>query len=234
MGRGFARLTYQIKTARGAMQTPRQLFLAHFETLFIDRLLLNYIALSNTHQLTPKVWRSAQPHYLQIGKLGRQGIRTILNLRGKRDCATYHLESEACKHHGITLVDFPIDSRQPPKLETLEQLDALFSGLTYPVLIHCKAGSDRAGLMSALYLMLAEKQPVALAKKQLALRFWHIRQSKTGVLDAFLETYEAFAAEQPIAFMDWARAHYDREAVIASHKIFNWAEWLTTRALRRE
>jgi protein tyrosine/serine phosphatase len=216
------------------MQTPRQVALAHFETLFIDGLFLNALLPTNKHRVSKNLWRSGQPHALQFDKLAQQGIRTIINLRGKRDCASYLLEAKACRRHGITLVDFPMDSRQPPRLEILEQIEGLFSGIAYPALLHCKAGSDRAGIMSALYLLIIEKQPVDVAKKQLSLRYGHIRQAKTGVLDRFLEAYQSFSAKRPMAFLDWARQHYDREAVIASHKVFNWAAWLTDRALRRE
>ncbi len=230
----WARFVHEVKASRGCAKTPWELFLAHFETLFIDSLFFNYILPSNKHRVDDKMWRGGQPHYLQIEGLARDGIRSIINLRGERSCASYYLEEKACKKYGIKLFNFPVNSRQPPKLEILEQLEDLFAEVDYPALIHCKAGSDRAGIMSALYLLMARKQPVEVAMGQLSLRYGHIRQAKTGVLDAFLETYQAFAAKQPIAFMDWARKYYDRDAVIASHKIFNLIDWLTTSVLRRE
>ncbi len=228
------RIAHEVKAARGPVETRWQRFLAHFETLFVDSLFLNYILPGNLHRISEKMWRGRQPHYGQVRGLARRGIRTIINLRGKRDCASYYLEEEACRKHGIALVNFPMGSREAPKVEVLEKLEELFAGIEYPALIHCKAGSDRAGIMSALYLLVGEKQPVSVAKKQLSLRFGHIRQSKTGVLDAFLESYEAFNEKQPTPFMEWVRHHYDRAAVAASHKVFSWAEWLTTKALHRE
>jgi protein tyrosine phosphatase (PTP) superfamily phosphohydrolase (DUF442 family) len=227
------RVVYAVKTVRGPMQTRWQVFVAHIESFFIDDGFLSYL-FPNRHRLSKKMWRSSQPHYLQIGGLAKKGIRTIINLRGARDCATFYLEEKACRKHGITLVNFPVNSRQPPKREIIEQLEKLFAEIDYPALMHCKAGSDRAGIMSALYLLIAEKQTIKKAKKQLSLRYGHVRHAKTGVLLKFLETYQEFSAKKKTDFMTWAREHYDRDAVIASHKIFSWAEWITSRALRRE
>ncbi len=230
---GMERLVHAVKTARGPMQSRRQYAIGHIESLFIDDLFLSYL-FPNRHRLSEKMWRSSQPHYLQIGGLAKKGIRTIVNLRGARDCASFYLEEQACQKHGVKLVNFPVNSRQPPKLEILEQLEKLFAEIEYPALMHCKAGSDRVGIMSALYLLIAEKKPPEAAMKQLSLRFGHVRHAKTGVLDKFLETYRDHIKKDPIDFMTWARNHYDRDTVIASHKVYSFAEWLTNSVLRRE
>lgn len=231
---GIARIVHAVKTFRGPMQTRWQYIVGHIESLFIDDLFLSYV-FPNRHRISEKMWRSSQPHYLQIGGLAKKGIRTIINLRGARDCATYYLEKEACEKHGIKLVDFPVNSRQPPKLEILEQLEELFTKIEYPALMHCKAGSDRVGVMSALYLLIAEKKTIEEAKKQLSWRFGHVRHAKAGVLLKFLEAFQEFSsANKTVDFMTWARKHYDRDAVIKSHKIFNWAEWLSSKILRHE
>jgi protein tyrosine phosphatase (PTP) superfamily phosphohydrolase (DUF442 family) len=231
--RWLARMSHEFKTARGPMQNRRQRFLAQLETLFIDHTFLSLLN-PNRHRITEKMWRSSQPTPIQIGGLKRLGIRTVINLRGERDCASFYLEDEACRKHGIKLVNFPVNSRQPPKKEILQQLETLFANVEYPALMHCKAGADRAGLMSALYLLIAEKQPVEEAMKQLSPRYGHVRQSKAGVLDRFLEVYRDYNVATPTPFMAWAMGDYDRDAVIASHKIAGWAEWLYNDVLKRE
>jgi protein tyrosine/serine phosphatase len=42
-----------------------------------------------------------------------------------------------------------------------------------PILIHCKAGSDRTGLAAALYLLTVNKPDEAAAEGQLSIRFGH-------------------------------------------------------------
>lgn len=229
----FARLSHEFKVARGPMKTAPQHFLAHLETLFIDHTFFSLLN-PNRHQVSARLWRSSQVHPLHVGELKAKGIRTIINLRGARDCASYYLEREACEKHGITLVDFPVNSRQPPTREVLAGLQKLFEGVEYPALMHCKAGADRVGIISAIYLLIAEKKPVEEAMQQLSLRYGHVRHAKTGVLDRFLEEYLVFNKKQPTPFMEWAMNHYDRDAVIASHKITSWAEWLYNDVLRRE
>ena len=41
------------------------------------------------------------------------------------------------------------------------------------------------------------------AKRQLSLRFGHIRQADTGVLDLVFDSYLAHNKREPIAFLDW-------------------------------
>lgn len=231
--RFLARMSHEFKVARGPMKTPAQHALAHLETLFIDHTALSLLN-PNRHKVSEKLWRSSQVHPLQIAALAAHGFKTIINLRGARDCASYYLEKEACAKYGVTLVDFPVNSRQPPTREVLSKLEELFQRVEYPALMHCKAGSDRAGIMSALYLLIAEKKPVEEAMQQLSLRYGHLKSAKTGVLDRFLDEYLTFNKAQPMPFMEWAMTHYDRDAVIASHKPVSWAEWLTNDVLRRE
>lgn len=231
--RWLARLSHDFKTTRGPMQTPWQRQLAIIETLFIDHTLISLVN-PNRHRVTPELWRSGQPTPGQIAGLSKKGFRTIVNLRGERDCASYYLEEEACRENGLELVDFPINSRQPPTREILQQLEKFFASLKTPALMHCKAGSDRAGLMSALYLIIMEKRPVEEALQQLSSRYGHVRKSKAGVLDRFLEEYRDFSKTKPVSFMDWVTNHYDRAAVIASHKASPFAEWFYTNVLKRE
>jgi protein tyrosine/serine phosphatase len=231
--RAMSWLVYWIKRLRGPMQTPAQRLMAYFESMFIDDGFLSLLS-PNRHRVSDRMLRSAQPYFFQVGRLAKKGVKTIVNLRGARDCASFYLEEMACCKHGIKLLNFPVESRQPPKMEVLEKLEALFAQIEYPALMHCKAGSDRAGLMSALYLLVNEKRPVAEAKKQLGLRFGHVKQSKTGVLDRFFDTFEAYQKKNGGDFMSWVRSAYDRDAIIRAHKTNSFAEWLYNKALRRE
>ncbi len=215
------------------METPKQRTLGAIESLFIDHTIISMIN-PNRHLVTDGLWRSSQPTATQIAAMAKEGIRTIVNLRGERDCASYYIEAEACKVNGIELINFPVNSRQPPKREILQQLEELFARIKTPALMHCKAGADRVGIMSALYLLIEKKAPVEKALEQLSFRYGHVKQSKAGVLDKFFETYRDFNAKTPMPFMQWAMNHYDRDSVIASHKIAGWAEWLYNDFLKRE
>ncbi|MDD5586851.1 MAG: protein tyrosine phosphatase, partial [Alphaproteobacteria bacterium] len=80
---------HAVKTARGPMQTRWQVIVGHIESFFIDDLFLSYL-FPNRYRISERMWRSSQPHFLQIRGLSKKGIRTIINLRGARDCASYY------------------------------------------------------------------------------------------------------------------------------------------------
>jgi hypothetical protein len=44
-------------------------------------------------------------------------------------------------------------------------------------------------------------------------RFWHLRNSRAGVLGAVLDAYEAVGAEGAMPFETWIDERYDSEAV---------------------
>ena len=62
------------------------------------------------------------------------------------------------KKYNIKLIDFRARSRAAPEKEMIFEADKLFKNISYPALIHCKSGADRAGIMCALYFLLQKKQ----------------------------------------------------------------------------
>jgi protein tyrosine phosphatase (PTP) superfamily phosphohydrolase (DUF442 family) len=205
---------------------------------YIDMLLLDHgvfrLVYVNQHRLSELAWRSAQPAPHHIKSLARRGIRTIVNLRGERLCGSYWLEREACRRYGIKLVDFQVRSRAAPSLAELRAARELFDRIEYPVLMHCKSGADRAGLMSVLYRYLKEGVPIEQAKCELSLRYGHIRHADTGILDYFFERYLQDTRERPMPFFDWVEQVYDPEELKRSFKARGWANQIVGRVLRRE
>jgi len=205
---------------------------------FVDHGFFRYLYL-NRHRVGEQAWRAAQPAPHHIRRMANDGIRTVINLRGGREFGSYPLEREACEEAGINFEEIVLRSRAAPDPQTLLAVRDLLNRIEYPVLFHCKSGADRAGLMSALYLLLHEGRTIEEAKDQLSLRFGHIRQGKTGILDQFLETYErdAKAAEEAgrtLPFIDWATTQYDPEALKTAFTENRWASFFVDYVLRRE
>ena len=187
----------------------------------------------NLDEFRPGVWRSNQPSPGRVHEAAARGIKTIVNLRGPRSDGGWRLEKEACDAAGISLVDFTIRSRAVPDLEVVLAAQNLFQTVEYPILMHCKSGADRAGIMSALYLLLMENENPSVAGEMLSLKYLHVRQAKTGLLDAFIQAYAPAAAEG-ISFIDWAKNELDPEAIAAGFHASTWAERLVDTVLRRE
>lgn len=203
--------------------------------LLIDHGIFRVIYL-NRHRIggSSKAWRSAQPAPHQVRAIAKSGVKTIINLRGQRVCGSFWLEEDACRRHGINLRNFTISSRAPPSKDALRAMKAMFDEVEYPILLHCKSGADRAGLMSVFYAFMHEGVPMDIAKKQLSLRYGHIRQADTGVLDYFLERYIADNARSPIDFWTWVDTVYDPDEIKQNFHAKGWANRLVNTLLDRE
>jgi protein tyrosine/serine phosphatase len=205
---------------------------------YADMLLVDHgifrLLYPNRHRIADGVWRSSQPTPGDVRRLARKGIRTIVNLRGERDCGAYRLEVESCRAAGIRLVNFQVKSRAAPLPETIRAAESLFEEIEYPMLMHCKSGADRVGLMSTLFLLLKERRPLEEAKGQLNWRFGHFRSADTGILDHFFDRYEAEGARQGVPFFDWIALHYDPDELKRSFRASGWTSFLVNRVLRRE
>lgn len=167
----------------------------------------------NAAQVTSGVLRSNQPSPAQIARLQKEGIRGILNLRGSCRSSAYLLEKESCQHLGIALWDISLSSRRLPTRQQLLELANLFATIERPFLMHCKSGADRTGFASALLLILAEGRSVEEAREQLSLRFLHSRWGRTGILDYFLDVYQAAYQESGIHLLEWIKTQYDDQAI---------------------
>lgn len=204
------------------------------DLMLVDHGVLREIYL-NLHEVAPGLWRSAQPSPGAIRMLGLRGIKTILNLRGPRACGSYILEKRACERAGITLIDMPFDSRGAPSAARVEGAAATFAAIEYPALLHCKSGADRAGIVAALYLILHEGKSVSEARRQLALRYGHVRHARTGVLDHFLDAYDEDHAKTGHSLLDWVRSSdYDDVALTKHFRANVMANFLVDKILGRE
>ena len=205
----------------------------HFDMLVFAHGVFRLMFL-NRHPVGAKAWRSAQPAPHQIRALAQAGVRTIVNLRGAQPTGSYWLEEEACRRHGITLVNFQVRSRDAPSRQEIAAARQLFTQIDYPMLMHCKSGADRAGLMSVLYCHSVEGVPMAEAARQLSFRYGHIRQADTGILDAFFAWYLADNQRQPMPFYEWVATVYDADELKRSYRAKGWANGLVNAVLRRE
>lgn len=188
----------------------------------------------NRHRVDDKMWRSSQPSPNDIRWAARQGIRTVLTLRGGRSFGSWPLEREACEKEGLALVELPLYSRALPSREAVHAAKETFESIAYPALMHCKSGADRAGIAAALYLLLHRGASLDEAQAQLHLRYGHVRSAKTGILDLFLDRYRAEGLAEGMSFLDWVDTRYDQDAIAATFRSTLWTDVLVDRVLKRE
>jgi protein tyrosine/serine phosphatase len=107
------------------------------------------------------------------------------------------------------MIDFRVYSRDVHSIETIVNAQKLFSEIEYPAIMHCKSGADRTGFMGVLYKHFHMKEPIEVAISQLSLKYLHIKQGKTGILDFFFSEYLLYSSQKKISFLDWVSNVYD-------------------------
>lgn len=198
------------------LDRPWRRLRAWLDMMVLDHGLIRLVH-PNWGEIAPGVFRSSQPSPGQLRRAKALGVRTVLNLRAERNCGAFVLEEEACAELGLRLVNFQVRSRDVPARELIDELDRLFDELERPLLIHCKSGADRTGIVGALYQILKQDRPVeAAVRDQLSWRWGHVRHAKTGMLDYFFERYLTDTRSQPVPFRAWVAERYDPVAVKAA------------------
>lgn len=159
---------------------------------------LLYIGLfwGNIRTVEPgRAYRSAQLAPARLAEMIRaHGIRTVISLKGgDMKQRWYQRENAACRRNGATLVQIPMSASKLPEPDQLRELVRLFDESEYPILFHCKAGSDRTGLAATLYLHLKEGKPLDVAEREgLTWRYGHF-PFETVAMDRFFALYRKTA-----------------------------------------
>jgi protein tyrosine/serine phosphatase len=208
---------------------------AELNSLFVDHAFLRVVWRNWGTVVPGRLYRSNHPTPWQLRLAAwRHGLRTVINLRGERpDCGSDVLGREAAARIGLVHIDAPFESRGAPHKDRVLRLARLLGEVPEPILLHCKSGADRTGLAAGIWLLL-QGRPVEEALDQLSLRFFHIRQGKTGILDAFFLAYAEATRERPKPFLDWVREDYDEDALRRDFRSRPWADRLVDGVLRRE
>lgn len=194
----------QIDTARGRWQ-------GQFYADTVDHGLLRK-RWTNEGKIAEGLYRSNHPDAATLAAWKARGIVEVISLRQARG-TVHEFEAEACAALGLKLRNTALASRAAPKVAALLTLLDIFDTIELPALIHCKSGADRTGLAAAMWAIHVEGRPVAEAKRALGLRHLHFRASKTGVLDRFLEAFEARQARGEISLREWIETEYDPASI---------------------
>lgn len=109
---------------------------------------------SNLHQVTPVLYRSAKLDSSDVAQLQALGVKTVISLR------SFHSDTQVLEGSGIRAVRIPINTwaiRDKHVVETMRSIRA--AEQQGPVLLHCLHGADRTGMMAAMYRMLYQGWP---------------------------------------------------------------------------
>ncbi len=216
------------------LSTPQGRAATYLDYLWKDHAYLR-LGFSNAHWISDELVRTNQPWPHQLAEWKKRGVKTIINLRGGFDASFHALEKDACERLGLKMVDFTITSREVPSRARVHGAKELFETIEYPALMHCKSGADRAGIMSVFYMHFRKGLPIREALDQLHIRYLHVKQGKTGVLDYTFERYLAEGEPKGQSFLQWVDSDaYDEAAIKADFRAQMWGRLLTEGILKRE
>jgi protein tyrosine/serine phosphatase len=104
----------------------------------------------NLYQITPTLYRSRQPDAAAQPLLQQLGVHTVINFLKESD-------SRWLSDASIAQVQIPLQVVHIDDADVIESLRAIQTAQQNgPVLIHCKHGLDRTGLVAAMYRIVAQ------------------------------------------------------------------------------
>lgn len=109
--------------------------------------------LPNLHQVSPVLYRAAQPDASGLTLLNQKPwltsaqtpIKTIVSLRAGAP------DADITPPVGVNYVQIDFDTWRVKEADVVQFLRIMNTPSMQPVLLHCKHGADRTGMMTALY-----------------------------------------------------------------------------------
>jgi protein tyrosine/serine phosphatase len=122
-------------------------------------------------QMTPMLFRGAQPTTSQLTALRDLGIKTIVSFVD--DPIIARAEVTAATALGIEVHHHPFSGLDAPDPALLRKIVESLRALPGPIYIHCRLGRDRTSLVAALYRVWVQGWDPSVAWRQEARDFGH-------------------------------------------------------------
>lgn len=118
-------------------------------------------------------------------------IKTVVNLRGPNPGREwYDEERAACAAAGVRMVDVPLSAGALPSKEHVLALYDLFQDESVePLLIHCRGGADRSGMIAAMWRMEVLGDDRETALRELSWLYGHF-PARFPDMTAFIRMFE--------------------------------------------
>ena len=142
----------------------------------------------NLHAVSTGIlYRSAQLSKTETRWAVREyQIKSVLNLRGAHAGQPwYDEEIAAAGELGLAHFDYPLSAKRFVTSQQIDEILDIMRNAPKPLLIHCKSGSDRTGLVAALYRFSETGAAAAEADRELSLVYGHFPYltSRSGAMD---------------------------------------------------
>jgi hypothetical protein len=161
-----------------------------------------------------RAYRSAQPGRELAETIRRHRLASVLNLRAGSPADDFYASEVATTGRlGVDFYDLPLSATRRPTRTELLALIGVIGRCRLPLLIHCKSGSDRTGLASAVFAMMRGGAPPERALGAFSLDFGHVPWFGAGRLHEPIVEYAAWLrarrlAHTPERFRRWVGREY--------------------------
>lgn len=148
-----------------------------------------------------KFYRSAQLTADELQEaIDTYGIKTVISLRGgSPDSYWYNDELSVLKKNAVEFYPINLSMDSFPSKGNLNEILRLFKETPKPILIHCRSGTDRTGMVTALYLVEEMGKSKDEALKQLSFKYWYVEAFHPAMTE-FIRVYQGH---------DWAKNKYE-------------------------
>ncbi|MCA0132742.1 phosphatase domain-containing putative toxin [Winogradskyella alexanderae] len=113
----------------------------------------------NLYQINEWYYRSEQPSKKGFAELEEAGVKTIINLRRLKD------DRRKARNTNLQLEHIPLKTKVITENDIIEVLKRI-DDAKKPVLVHCWHGSDRTGIITAVYRIVFENWTKSQAIKE--------------------------------------------------------------------
>jgi protein-tyrosine phosphatase len=161
--------------------------------------------IKNFGQVTPRLYRGAQPAEKGYELLEKMGVDIIVDFRNENDLIERERQAVEARH--IRFISIPWSAFHDPTTEQVRQFfKILRENPEKRIFVHCEVGADRTGTMVALYRIAAQGWTVHDAVREM--KAYHFHRFWFSHLEDFVEEYpkrlesdaalrDAVAAAQP-------------------------------------
>ena len=155
---------------------------------------LSLSGVGNFGRMSDHLYRGAQPTDDGFASLRSMGIETVVRFSLGEEGST--AERKVVEGLGMQFVNLPWSSvHEPTSEQVVTFLTLLRDHPDYKVFVHCKAGSDRTGVMVALSRIALDRWTVADALDEM--KAFHYRYVFLPHLQAYVEAFPARLAAEP-------------------------------------
>ena len=183
--------------------------------VIVGAFFLYFFTRPNVHQAATDFYRSSELSGPELKRhIKEKGIKTVIRLVGTEDSnrESYEEEEAAIAETDARLIVAALPTSRLPYRSEMVRLFAALDMAQRPIFVHCKQGSDRSGLVSAIWLHDYEGKSLDEARNQLSIAYGHIPGGGASSMDEFLDRYAAYARTHPgVSIKKWATEVYDVE-----------------------